>query len=66
MVKKVDHIGIAVKSLEQSLSFYTEILRLPLIQIEEVPSQKVKVAFIQVGETNIELLEPTAEDCPIA
>ncbi|AGK54811.1 MAG: methylmalonyl-CoA epimerase [Bacillus sp. (in: firmicutes)] len=66
MVKKVDHIGIAVKSLEQSLSFYTEILRLPLIQIEEVPSQKVKVAFIQVGETNIELLEPTAEDSPIA
>lgn len=66
MVKKVDHIGVAVKSLEQSLSFYTEILRLPLLAIEEVPTQKVKVAFIEVGETKIELLEPTSDESPIA
>ncbi|WP_318508487.1 methylmalonyl-CoA epimerase [Bacillus sp. T3] len=66
MVKKVDHIGIAVRSLEESLSFYTDVLRLPLESIEEVASQKVKVAFIQVGETKIELLEPTSADSPIA
>jgi methylmalonyl-CoA/ethylmalonyl-CoA epimerase len=66
MVKKVDHIGIAVKSLEQSLSFYTETLRLPMLGIEEVPTQKVKVAFIEVGETKIELLEPTSNESPIA
>jgi methylmalonyl-CoA/ethylmalonyl-CoA epimerase len=66
MVKKVDHIGIAVKSLDESLSFYTDILGLPLESIEEVPSQRVKVAFIPVGETRLELLEPTSTDSPIA
>lgn len=66
MVKSVDHIGIAVKSIEQSLPFYTDILRLPLLRIEQVASQKVKVAFIQAGETKLELLEPTSEDSTIA
>lgn len=66
MIKKVDHIGIAVKSLEEALPFYTETLGLPLQAIEEVESQKVKVAFIQVGETKLELLEPTSVDSPVA
>jgi methylmalonyl-CoA/ethylmalonyl-CoA epimerase len=66
MVKKVDHIGVAVKSLEETLPFYTEVLRLPLLAIEEVESEKVKVAFLEVGETHIELLEPTSEDSAIA
>lgn len=66
MVKSVDHIGIAVKSIEQSLPFYTDILRLPLLRIEQVAIQKVKVAFIQAGETKLELLEPTSEDSTIA
>ncbi|MGJ7921279.1 methylmalonyl-CoA epimerase [Neobacillus sp. LXY-4] len=66
MVKKVDHIGIAVKSLEDHVSFYTETLGLHLEGIEEVPSQRVKVAFIHVGETKLELLEPTSDDSPIA
>ncbi|AIE60650.1 methylmalonyl-CoA epimerase [Bacillus methanolicus] len=66
MIKKVDHIGIAVKSLDKTLSFYTEVLRLELLGIEEVESEKVKVAFLKAGETKLELLEPTAEDSPIS
>lgn len=66
MIKKVDHIGIAVHSLEQSLPFYTDILQLPLLGIEEVESEKVKVAFLQAGETKLELLEPTSAESPIA
>ncbi|WP_040208209.1 methylmalonyl-CoA epimerase [Neobacillus jeddahensis] len=66
MIKKVDHIGIAVKSLEETLPFYTDVLKLELIGIEEVDSQKVKVAFLRAGEIKIELLEPTAENSSIA
>ncbi|MDP4083740.1 MAG: methylmalonyl-CoA epimerase [Bacillota bacterium] len=66
MIQKIDHIGIAVQSLEKALPFYRDILKLQLLGIEEVESEKVKVAFLKVGETNIELLEPTAVDSPIA
>ena len=66
MIKKVDHIGIAVKSLEQALPFYTDVLKLPLVGIEEVESEKVKVAFLKAGETKLELLEPTSNDSAIA
>ena len=66
MIKKVDHIGIAVKSLEKTLPFYTDVLELTLLGIEEVESQKVKVAFLQAGGTKLELLEPTSEESPIA
>ncbi|MEH7414787.1 methylmalonyl-CoA epimerase, partial [Neobacillus drentensis] len=66
MIKKIDHIGIAVKSLESTLPFYTDVLKLSLLGIEEVDSQMVKVAFLKAGETKIELLEPTSEESPIA
>lgn len=66
MVKKVDHIGIAVKSIEASAKLYTEVLGLKLHGIEEVAEQKVKVAFLPVGDTEVELLESTSEDGPIA
>jgi methylmalonyl-CoA/ethylmalonyl-CoA epimerase len=66
MIKKVDHIGIAVRSLETTLPFYTEVLKLPLLGIEEVESQKVRVAFLKAGETKLELLEPTTEESTIA
>jgi methylmalonyl-CoA/ethylmalonyl-CoA epimerase len=66
MINKIDHIGIAVHSLKKTLPFYQEVLKLPLLAIEEVESEKVRVAFLQVGETNIELLEPTSLDSPIA
>jgi methylmalonyl-CoA/ethylmalonyl-CoA epimerase len=66
MIKKVDHIGIAVQSLETALPFYVDVLKLPLLGIEVVESEKLKVAFLQAGETKIELLEPTSEDSTIA
>ncbi|WP_413308987.1 methylmalonyl-CoA epimerase [Bacillus sp. 1P10SD] len=66
MIKKVDHIGIAVKSLENTLPFYTDVLELTLLGIEEVETQKVKVAFLQAGGTKLELLEPTSGESPIA
>lgn len=66
MIKKVDHIGIAVQSLEESLPFYTEVLGLELKGIEEVESEWVKVAFIQIGGTKLELLEPTSSESAIA
>ncbi|WHZ01645.1 methylmalonyl-CoA epimerase [Neobacillus sp. YX16] len=66
MIKKVDHIGIAVRTIETSLPFYTEVLNLPLLGIEVVESQKVRVAFLKAGETKLELLEPTSEESTIA
>lgn len=64
-LKKIDHIGIAVKSIDNALAFY-KAMGAEVNHIEEVPSQKVKTAFIQVGETHIELLEATSDDSPIA
>lgn len=66
VIKKVDHIGIAVRSLEETLPFYTDVLQLELLGIEEVESQKVRVAFIKAGETKLELLEPTSQESAIA
>ncbi|HNX01480.1 MAG TPA: methylmalonyl-CoA epimerase [Candidatus Cloacimonadota bacterium] len=65
MIQKISHIGIAVKDLDEAIKFYQSI-GLTLEGIEEVPSQKVKVAFFPVGETRIELLMPTSEDSPVA
>ncbi|MDK2919433.1 MAG: methylmalonyl-CoA/ethylmalonyl-CoA epimerase [Candidatus Petromonas sp.] len=65
-VLKVDHIGIAVKNLDETLKFYTEALGLELHGTETVEEQKVKVAFLPVGDTEVELLESTAPDGPIA
>jgi len=66
VIKKVDHIGIAVKSIEEARKFYEEVLGLKVTGIEEVEEQKVKTAFIPVGESEIELLESTSEDGPVA
>jgi len=66
MINQINHIGIAVKSLEENFYFYKNILKLKFLGIEEVPEQKVKVAMFQSGEVKIELLEPTSDDSPIA
>ena len=63
---KLEHIGVAVRSLEQSLKFYRDQLGLRVAGTEEIPSEKVRVAMLPLGEGRIELLEPTAEDSPIA
>lgn len=65
-MKKVDHIGIAVKSIEKALPYYTETLGLQLLSIEEVISQKVKVAFLDAGNLKLELLEAIDGESPIA
>lgn len=65
MMNKVDHIGIAVKSIDERLTYYTETLGLKLLKIEEVPSQHVRVAFIDAGNVKFELLEPTSEESAI-
>mgnify|MGYP000972415304 FL=1 len=66
MVVKVDHIGIAVKNLEESLKFYEEILGMKCKGTEVIEEQKVKVAFLPIGDTEAELLESTDEEGPIA
>jgi len=68
MIKKIDHIAIAVQNLESALETFRNILGCApeAVRIEEVASEKVRVAFITVGESKIELLEPLSDESPIA
>lgn len=66
MIKKIDHIGIAVKNLDETLKFYQEKLGLDLQGTEVVEEQKVRVAFLPVGDSEVELLESTDPEGPIA
>jgi len=64
-ITHIEHIGIAVKNLEESIKFYENVLGLKCYAIEEVKDQKVKTAFFKVGQTKIELLESTNAEGPI-
>ena len=66
MKATIDHIGIAVGDLGASLAFFRDALGLELDAPEDVPSQRVRAHFLQAGEAAIELVEPTADDSPIA
>jgi len=66
MVKKIDHIGIAVKSIEEAKHLFENMLNLKIIGEEIIEEQKVKVAFIPLGDSELELLESTLPDGPIA
>ncbi len=66
MLTKINHIGIAVQSLADAIPFYRDNLGMAFMGTEEVPEQKVTVAFFQIGESKIELLEPTDGDSPVA
>ncbi|HHU85254.1 MAG: methylmalonyl-CoA epimerase [Pelotomaculaceae bacterium] len=66
MIKKIDHVGIAVKDLEATLKLYEEVLGLKSTGTEVVEEQKVKVAFLPTGDSEVELLESTSPDGPIA
>lgn len=59
MVKRLDHVAIAVASIEQALRFYRDVLGLPVTHVEEMPERALKITFVGVGDTAIELLEPT-------
>lgn len=63
---KIDHLGIAVASIEQTLPFYEGVIGLQVIHEEVIEDQKVRAVFLQIGESTVELLEPTASDSPIA
>ncbi|WP_047985384.1 methylmalonyl-CoA epimerase [Ornithinibacillus californiensis] len=65
VAKKISHIGIAVRSIKNTLPFYTETLGLSLEGLEEVESESVNVAFLKIGDSRFELLEPTSETSPI-
>ena len=65
-ISRIDHLGIAVQSIEEVLPYYENVLGLKCYAIEEVADQKVKTAFLKVGEVKIELLEPTSPESTIA
>ena len=66
MLDKIDHIGIAVHSIEDKMELYRDVLGMEFEGIETVEEQGVKVAFFRVGESMIELLEPIDDDGPVA
>jgi methylmalonyl-CoA/ethylmalonyl-CoA epimerase len=63
---KINHLGVAVKEISEALKFWEDALGLENVHTEEVAEQKVRTAMLPIGETKIELLEPTADDSPIA
>jgi methylmalonyl-CoA/ethylmalonyl-CoA epimerase len=65
-ISHIEHIGIAVKDLATAIPYYEEVLGLKCYNIEEVTDQKVKTAFFKVGQTKLELLEPTSEESAVA
>jgi len=66
MIKKIEHLGIAVENIQESLKVYETLIGTECYKFEEVVSEGVKTAFIQIGESKIELLEATNPDSPIA
>lgn len=65
-IKHIDHIGIAVRSISEAGRFYTDILGLDIEETEEIPEQKVRVGFIPITDSEVELLESTEPDGPVA
>ena len=61
-IKKLNHVAVAVNDITEALDFWEKALGIKLDHVEDVPSQKVKVAFLPVGESEIELVQPTSED----
>ena len=66
MINKIDHIGIAVNSIDEALKLYTEVLGLSVKEVETVAEQKTRTAILPVGESKLELLESTDPDGPVA
>ncbi|MCK7524524.1 MAG: VOC family protein [Ignavibacteriales bacterium] len=64
-ISHIEHIGIAVKNIDEAIKYYEDVLGLKCYAVEEVADQKVKTAFFMVGQTKIELLESTSPDGPI-
>lgn len=65
-ITRIEHLGIAVESIEEALPYYEGVLGLKCYAVEEVKDQKVRTAFFRVGQTKPELLEPTSPESPVA
>jgi methylmalonyl-CoA/ethylmalonyl-CoA epimerase len=65
VIKKINHIAIAVDNLEDAAQFYQNVLGLTLSGVEIVEAQKTRVGFFEIGESNIELVQPSAPDSPL-
>ncbi len=65
MIKKINHIAIAVKDLEEAAKFYQKVMDLNLSGVETVAAQKTKAGFFKIGESNIELVQPSEPDSPL-
>jgi methylmalonyl-CoA/ethylmalonyl-CoA epimerase len=65
MIRQIQHIGIAVRSLQDAIPFYRDVLGLPFLGTEEVAEQKIRAAIFRVGESTIEVIESTAPDGPV-
>jgi len=65
MLKKINHIAIAVNNIEEAAKFYQEVMGLTLIGVEVVTAQKTRVGFFKIGESNIELVQPAEPDSPL-
>lgn len=65
MIRKIHHIGVAVRSLERAIPFYRDVLGLEFVGTEEVAEQKIRAAVFRVGESTIEVLETTSPDGPV-
>jgi methylmalonyl-CoA/ethylmalonyl-CoA epimerase len=66
LLKRIDHLGIAVNSIQSALEFYQAALGLDAVAVEDVAGQKTRVALLPIGESRIELLEPLSTDSPVA
>jgi methylmalonyl-CoA/ethylmalonyl-CoA epimerase len=65
MIRKIQHVGIAVRSLQEAIPFYRDVLGLTFLGTEEVAEQKIRAAIFRVGESTIEVIESTAPDGPV-
>ncbi len=65
-MRELDHIGIAVKNLDEAIKFYRDVLGLELVEVEEVPEEKVKIAMFKAGSVYIELLQGLSEDSAVS
>ncbi len=65
MIRRIQHIGVAVRKLDEAIPFYRDVLGLELAGIEEVSDQKIRTAIFRVGESTIEVLESTSPDGPV-
>lgn len=66
MIKKIDHVGMAVKNLDETLAFYRDVLGIDTTSIEDYAPDKIRTAFLQVGDANFEIMEPTSPESPVA